>query len=139
MTVCTAQGCGEIVDPAALAGGFTTHPACDLPPAESAARGEERSTYQLLAGVAAADPAGLDAALLIIHSAAQDRGEFTANDIRAMMNARGVAPQVRGPAFATAERKRWIRKIGLAPSTGATAHGKPVHLYRSLLTGATNV
>ncbi|GAB7044890.1 hypothetical protein [Catenuloplanes indicus] len=28
--VCTA-GCGYPLDPAAAAGGFTTHPACDLP------------------------------------------------------------------------------------------------------------
>lgn len=74
-----------------------------------------------------------NSALGIIHRFALTHSHFSAEQIRAELDARGVKPSARGPAFGTAKRKDWIEQDGFEKSTGPTAKSAHLQTYKSLI------
>lgn len=72
-------------------------------------------------------------ALGIIHRHALRNRHFSANDTRAELDAADIAGPKRGPAFAAAERRKWIEHDGYVKSTDGPTKGHPVSTYQSLI------
>lgn len=87
-----------------------------------------------LNATAAAHPAALKAACLIIRDAAQTSGVVSANLVRERFDLADIPGPVRAAAFRRAVAQGWI--AGTAeqePSTDVGTHGKPVARYSSLI------
>jgi hypothetical protein len=78
-------------------------------------------------------PEPTSTALDIIHRYALTHQRFSAEDLRADFDARGVKQSSRGPAFGVAKHKDYIEPDGFAKSTGASAKGAHLQTYRSLI------
>src|SRR5438132_784106 len=128
--VCSSPKCGRYVDAAALAGGFTTHPGCDLTAeqltANAIARRDERR-----AAASKANPEHTKAALRIIRDYAETHQRISANDVRMAMDEAGVLTKVRGGAWNAAISQGLIEPEVFIKSTGRTAHAKAVTGYLS--------
>jgi len=72
-------------------------------------------------------------ALGIIRRHALVNGRFSANEIRPSFDAAGVPGPSRGPAFAAAEKRKWIEEDGRVRSTDGPTKGHRVTVYKSLI------
>lgn len=72
-------------------------------------------------------------ALGIIRRHALVSGRFSANEIRPSFDAAGVPGPSRGPAFAAAEKRKWIERDGDERSTDPGTKRHRVSVYRSLI------
>jgi len=129
---CTNPKCGRYIDAAALIGGFTTHPGCDLTDAQLAANAIARRDERR-AAAANANPQHTKAALRIIREYAEQHQRISANDVRMAMDEAGVVTKVRGGAWNAAISQGLIEPEVFIKSTGRTAHAKAVVGYLSLV------
>lgn len=74
-----------------------------------------------------------DRAVDLIRGYAQRHARLSINDLRDEFDEAGVDERVRGGAFQAAAARGWIESETWVPSTGASAHGKHITVYRSLI------
>lgn len=88
-----------------------------------------------LAGTAEAHPSSMDAAMKLIEDAARAFQEFSANDVRGLMDAAQIPGPVIGAAFNKARFAGLIAPMGRTSSSKRNTHGHGISRYRSLIYG----
>lgn len=72
-------------------------------------------------------------ALGIIRKHALANRRFSANDVRPALDAADIPGPTRGPAFAAAERRQWIKNDGDVKSLGGKTKKHRIAVYESLI------
>lgn len=99
------------------------------PPSQTPAEARDEGTR----AAADANPAAMEAAMLVIRDTAHRLPVFSANDCRIEFEMAGVPGPVRGAAFGQAIRLHYLRSAGTEASTEASTNAHHIRIYESLI------